>query len=237
MFALFVQKDTLEDGKVKAVLKSCNSSVEETLTALQEENCYEFQLIAYVTYPLNNELDLKLAKLTAPYKTNYGKNWYSFDAEAIGDILSLFFEYTVATVNLPLISSIFGFSFTMFPVVTKEINIVRVSRPCKNNMQKVSASCEVLPSTLQTSLLPSSTNEDSTMTSKYDEKEDIISLIEQIEEKSDIKSDTKLEHKRERSDKSHKLRSEKNQDKNDKNDKQDKNEKQDKTSRKPKKPL
>ena len=120
-FCLVVQKDTLENQKVKSVVRSCENEPNEFLKELQGGHCIEYQLLAYA----DNSEDLisRVSGFIAPYKTNYGRDWYEFNHEALAKILTLFLESGISTINLSSISSIIGFSLQMFPVVNKEIKV------------------------------------------------------------------------------------------------------------------
>ena len=121
MIVLIVQKDTLEAGKVKAVLKIITESPESFLEKLQEAHCYVCQLLAYT----NNSPYLfdKLIQLVGSCKTNLGKDWYEFDHDTLAKIISLFMESDKTFVDFPTIKNIFGFSLNMFPVIFKEVRI------------------------------------------------------------------------------------------------------------------
>jgi len=118
---LIVQKDTLEDDKVKAVLKVCHENPEDFLSKLQESHCIQYQLIAYCK--TNPEMMERLSVIVKQYKTNYGTDWYEFDHDALANIISLYIEYDMMYINVQSIADIMGFSFNMFPVVTKEIKV------------------------------------------------------------------------------------------------------------------
>ena len=122
---LVVQKDTLENSKVKSVLKQIDNDPHDFVNQLQENHCIEYQLIAHVS---NFSVDTqnRLTNISTPFKTNHGKDWYEFDHEVLSQIVSLFIENEVAILNMKLISSIMGFTFTLFPVVTKEIHVSRI---------------------------------------------------------------------------------------------------------------
>ena len=170
MFVLIVQKDTLEHNKVKSVINVCDNP-NEYLTSLQESHPIEYQLIASTSK--NEDLNSRLSNFIGPFKTNHGKDWYEFDHDALTHIISLFLEYDTCHINLNCISSIIGFSLTMFPVVTKEV----VVNPLNKSEVKPQSKSEIH--------------------SKPDiQKEEIMSLIENLE-KSDIpkrKKDRKSKH-------------------------------------------
>jgi hypothetical protein len=202
LFCLAVQKDTLENGYVKSIMKVWESSPGEFLSSIQESSCYEFQLIAYTKICM--DLDTKLTSLTAAYKTNYGKNWYSFNANAIADIVSLFLKYDSAVIDIHLISEIFGFSFKIFPVVKKEINIVPVTITDLNSNSSGNYENEIsipVPSSSSVSSsvnvsVPSSIN----VSVPINEKAELLSLIEQIDE-----TKSELRHRPEKKDRSKKV--------------------------------
>jgi len=119
---LIIQKDTLENNKVKSILKIIDVSPENFLSNLQESHCFICQLVAFSS---NNPILFdKLINLVAPYKTNFGKDWYEFDHETLAKIITLFIESDKTVIDFTSIRSIFGFNFQMFPVVTKEIKII-----------------------------------------------------------------------------------------------------------------
>lgn len=122
---LFVQKDTLEKEKVKAILRSFQSNPEEYLTQLQESHCIPYQLIAFCA--TNPELINRLNILVKPFKTNYGKDWYEFNHNALADIISLYIEYDSIYLNVCSIADIMGFTFKMYPVVKKEIKVSTIA--------------------------------------------------------------------------------------------------------------
>lgn len=118
---LIVQKDTLENGKVKSVLKIIDKNPEEYVSILQEGHCIPYQLIAHT----NNDPVLfdQIISTVSSYKTDHGKDWYELDSEALSKVITLFLEKDKSILDFTKISSIFGFSFNLFPVVTKEIRI------------------------------------------------------------------------------------------------------------------
>lgn len=128
---LIVQKDTLESDKVKSVVRICDGNPEEYLRELQESHCIEYQLLAY-TFDIPS-LNSSVLSVITPFKTNYGKDWYAFNHEALSQIISLFLESDACFVNLKSISSIMGFSLKMFPVINKEIVISSISSENTNS--------------------------------------------------------------------------------------------------------
>lgn len=118
---LVVQKDTLENNKVKSVLKIIDESPEEFVSKLQEGHCFRYQLISHTKN--NAKLFDRVIKVISEHKTDYGKDWYELDHDVLAKVISLFLEYGETVVNIKLISSIFGFSFKLYPIVTKEIKI------------------------------------------------------------------------------------------------------------------
>lgn len=121
---LIIQKDTLENEKVKAVLTVCEEDPNQFTSNLQEGHCIPYQLIAHT--PNNSEMVERLSIISTPFKTNHGKNWYEFNHQTIAEIISLFVEYNNTWINIQSISDIMGFNFTMYPVVTKEITISNI---------------------------------------------------------------------------------------------------------------
>ena len=119
---LVVQKDTLENNKVKAILKIIEITPDAFVSNLQESHCYSFQLLAYTNS--NPVLFDKLINAVAQYKTNLGKDWYEFDHEALSKIISFFLESDKTIVDFKLISSIYRFVFQLFPIVTKEVKLI-----------------------------------------------------------------------------------------------------------------
>lgn len=189
-FYLVVQKDTLENGRVKSIIRESQQSPEDFVNSLQDFSCYEFQLVAYTKF--NAELEERVLKFSSVYKTNYGKDWYAFDGEGLAGVVSLFLEYASVTVNFNCMSSVFGYTLDLFPVVAKEINIVTLTRgEVSSSTSSVSSVC---------SLLPERTDEVREQKEQREVKEGgkddpIISLIEKLEPtKSDLKKD-KPSHK------------------------------------------
>lgn len=122
---LVVQKDTLENGKIKSVLKKIDIDPEEFVSNLQENHCIEYQLLAYAE---NFSFESKLEEITSEHKTNYGKDWYEFDHNILAEIISLFLKNDTVILNIKSISSIIGFDFHLFPVITKEIYEHKIER-------------------------------------------------------------------------------------------------------------
>ena len=128
---LIVQKDTFENGKIKGILTLTDMAPEELMSKLQENHCIEYQLLAHVRD--NRDLHFRLNNLTNEYKTVHGKHWYNFECEVLGKIISLFLEYNMAVINFPLISNIMHFSFTLYPIVIKEIHIKEIDNKVSDN--------------------------------------------------------------------------------------------------------
>jgi hypothetical protein len=124
MIVLIIQKDTFQNNKVKSILKTTTLTTEELLTNLQEEHCIEFQLIAHTEN--SPVLVDKLIQLTTNYKTKFGKDWYEFDGEILSKIIFKFLENGNTYLNLNSISSTFGFSLDIFPVISKEVKIQNI---------------------------------------------------------------------------------------------------------------
>jgi len=120
---LVIQKDTLENNKVKSVLKIIDEDPETFVLNLQEGHCIPYQLVAHTGN--NTHLFDKVINTVSKHKTNYGKDWYELDHEVLSKVVSLFLETDKTVINFKIISSIFGFSLNLFPVVTKEIKIVQ----------------------------------------------------------------------------------------------------------------
>ena len=118
---LVVQKDTLENNKVKSVLKIIDETPEEFVSQLQEGHCFRYQLVSYTKN--NTKLFDKVIKVISEHKTDYGKDCYELDHEVLAKVISLFLECDETIVNIRTISSVFGFSFKLYPIVTKEIKI------------------------------------------------------------------------------------------------------------------
>lgn len=118
---LVVQKDTLENNKVKSLLKNVDETPEDFVNNLQEGHCIPYQLIAHC--PNDSKLTDRLIRAVGSHKTNFGKDWYDLDHEVLSKVISLFLENDKTVLNIKLVSSIFGFSFQLFPIVTKEIKI------------------------------------------------------------------------------------------------------------------
>jgi len=133
---LIVQKDTLENDKVKSVLKVCHENPEVFLSKLQDSHCIQYQLIAYCK--TNPEMMERISVIVKKYKTNYGTDWYEFDHDALANIISLYIEYDKMFIDVKSIADIIGFSFNMFPVVTKEIKVSTIPNvPIRQHKQDV----------------------------------------------------------------------------------------------------
>ena len=88
-YCLVVQKDTIENNKVKSIIRNVTSGASEFVKTLQDGHCIEYQLIAYIS---SEEIDMeefhsKLFPIITPFKTNYGKDWYEFDGPALASII------------------------------------------------------------------------------------------------------------------------------------------------------
>jgi hypothetical protein len=118
---LVVQKDTLDNNKVKSVLKIIDETPQEFVDKLQEGHCFRYQLVAHTAN--NTGLFDKVINVISKHKTSYGKDWYELDHEALAKVVSLFLEHGDTVVNFKAIASILGFSLKLFPVVTKEVKI------------------------------------------------------------------------------------------------------------------
>ncbi len=119
---LVIQKDTLENNKVKSILKIINEETpEEFVSNLQEGHCFHYQLVSHTGN--NPVLFDRIIKLISSYKTDLGKDWYELDHDILAKVVSLFLEFDKVVIDFKTISSIFGFSLKLFPVVTKEIKI------------------------------------------------------------------------------------------------------------------
>lgn len=118
---LVVQKDTLENNKVKSVLKIIEETPEDFVNKLQEGHCFRYQLVAHTGN--NPSLFDKVTSVISKHKTSYGKDWYELDHDVLAKVVSLFLDYGSSVINFKCISSILGFSLKLFPVVTKEIKI------------------------------------------------------------------------------------------------------------------
>lgn len=118
---LVVQKDTLENNKVKSVLKTIEETPEDFVNKLQEGHCFRYQLVAHTGN--NPSLFDKVTSVISKHKTSYGKDWYELDHDVLAKVVSLFLDYGSSVINFKCISSILGFSLKLFPVVTKEIKI------------------------------------------------------------------------------------------------------------------
>lgn len=131
---LVIQKDTLENNKVKSVLKIIDEDPESFVNNLQEGHCIPYQLVAHT----GNDASLfdKVIHTVSSYKTNYGKDWYELDHEVLAKVISLFLESEKTVINFKIISNVFGFSLNLFPVVTKEITIVSNSNKEKKEKEE-----------------------------------------------------------------------------------------------------
>jgi len=131
MINLLVQLDTFQNDKIKAILKTG----EESISKLQEEHCFEFQLVAKSDSSAN--LIDELINTSSPYKTKYGKNWYEFDIDGLTKVINIFLKSGGTFVDLKIISSIFGFSFELKPLIKKEVKIEDLSEKKEKNEKLV----------------------------------------------------------------------------------------------------
>ena len=183
---LVVQKDTLENDKIKSIVRTCEN-VDQFVSELQAGHCIEYQLLGYTNF--SNELSSKLSSIIVSCKTNYGKDWYEFDHNTLAKIISLFLESEKSMVNLKSISSIMGFTLRMYPVVSKEIRVSSVSS---------GSTAAVIAATVASQGSTSS-----------DVKEEIISLIEDLKGVSELPRRNKKESTKDVKDKdSRKVRKE-----------------------------
>ncbi len=120
MINLIVQKETFNSNKIKAILKSG----ENLVSKLQEDHCFEFQLVAKTDS--SPTLIDNLINTAASYKTKYGKDWYEFDVEGLTKIVNIFLESGPIYIDLKIISKIFGFSFNLIPLVKKEVKVKEI---------------------------------------------------------------------------------------------------------------
>ncbi len=141
---LIIQKDTLEEEKVKALLTVCNEDPHLFTSTLQEGHCIPYQLIAHSVN--NKEMAERISIIANPFKTDHGKNWYAFDHKTIAEIISLYIEYNQSWINIQSISDIIGFDFKMYPVVRKEIKISNIpSVASKIHKQETNLKVEAIP--------------------------------------------------------------------------------------------
>ena len=124
-FCVVVQKDTLENDKVKAVVAACENP-SDFVQELQSGHCIEYQLLAHTSN--SEDLMNRVTTLIAPFKTSFGINWYDLNHHALSQIMTLFLEHGTATIDLKSISEIMKFSLRISPAVTKEIKISQVSK-------------------------------------------------------------------------------------------------------------
>ena len=172
-FVLVVQKDTLENNRVKSILKIISKTPDEFVTELQDNHCIEYQLLANVSSLDFSSFSDKVFTFASEYKTNYGKDWYAFDHTALAKVITFFLENDIATINLKTISDIMGFSLSMFPVITKEIikkdilntDIEREERPEKLEEQR-----------------QKNESDDKEIVEKIEEEDGIINIIETLSE-------------------------------------------------------
>lgn len=187
-FYLVVQKDTFENGKVKSIIRESQQSPQNFLNSLQELSCYEFQLVAYTKF--NQELEERVLKFSSGYKTNYGKDWYDFDGDGLSGVISLFLEYDYVSLNLHCVSNVIEYSLTLFPIVSKEVNIVPISVSSASTFSASTLS-DSYPKHLVNQEKGSETKEEERKEERKENKEEvIISLIEKLEPtKSDLRRD------------------------------------------------
>ena len=102
---IVVQKDTLENDKVKSIVRLCENSPQEFIAELQSGHCIEYQLLAYSSYS-SNELVEQVGTLIAPFKTNFGKDWYDLNHNILSGILTIFLEQGSSTIDFKSISQI-----------------------------------------------------------------------------------------------------------------------------------
>lgn len=172
MIVLIIQKDTLENNKVKSVLKITDVAPEIFLSNLQESHCFVCQLVAFTEN--KPQLFDKLIHLAAANKTNFGKDWYEFDHETLAKIITLFIESDKTVIDFTAINSIYGFSFQIFPVITKEVKIISNA---PSNISNLSSNLS--------SNAPSISNVSSNASSSREikkEKEELLTLIDNLQE-------------------------------------------------------
>lgn len=87
---LVVQKDTLENNKVKSVLKIIDESPQDFVDKLQEGHCFRYQLVSHTGN--NPSLFNKVTNVISKHKTSYGKDWYELDHDVLAKVVSLFLE-------------------------------------------------------------------------------------------------------------------------------------------------
>lgn len=133
-FCVVVQKDTLENDKVKTVVASCEDP-REFVQDLQSGHCIEYQLLAHTNK--SSELVGKVNEVISHFKTSFGVNWYDLNHVVLGQVLTLFLENGSSTINLRSISEIMRFSLKIVPAVTKEIKISAVHSEQDNNGEEI----------------------------------------------------------------------------------------------------
>lgn len=113
MLYLVVQKDTLEKDKIKSIFRKSEDEPEKFMKDLQDGHCIEYQLIAYTKF--SNDLFKKTSEAISPYKTNYGIDWYNLNHENLSQVITLFINQGITSINLKSIFQIISFSLKMTP--------------------------------------------------------------------------------------------------------------------------
>ena len=179
---LIVQKDTLENNKVKSIVRIASSELGQFLDELQSNHCIEYQLLCSTS--VSEELEKNTKTLIAPFKTNYGKDWYEFDHDILAKIITLFLENDHCYLDLKCILSIIGFSLTMFPVVNKEIRISSVSNGSSNSSSNSSSNASSNKKTNQNvSEIKERVNQPCEI------KEELVTVLENLEKTDKRKKD------------------------------------------------
>lgn len=108
MLYLVVQKDTLEKDKIKSIFRKSEDEPEKFMKDLQNGHCIEYQLIAYTKF--SNDLFKKTSEVLSPYKTNYGIDWYNLNHENLSQVITLFINQGITSIDLKSIFQIISFS-------------------------------------------------------------------------------------------------------------------------------
>ena len=133
-FCVVVQKDTLENDKVKSVVAACENP-SEFVQELQSGHCIEYQLLCHTSG--SEDLMAQVIRLITPFKTSFGINWYELNHHTLGQVLTLFLEHGTSTIDLRAISEIMKFSLKISPAVTKEIKISAVTQEMQETGEEI----------------------------------------------------------------------------------------------------
>jgi len=123
---LITQKETLREGKMNCLVKTCEEDPEIFVSKLQEKHCFQYQLLLHCSH--ENSFFEKLMNFCDSFKTSYGVDWYQFSSKSLGELLTLFFQNTEAVFNFPLISDFYNCEMYTFLSCSDGVCIVNTKR-------------------------------------------------------------------------------------------------------------